>query len=69
MSLDPDRYPVVAPARAGDVVPFPGRPTPLAADGEPVDRFDPYWAMALADGSVAPPAPAPAQPAPKPDKP
>lgn len=57
MPLDADRYVTVAPAKPGDVVPFPGRPTPLAADGEPVDRFDPYWSMAIADGSVAPPPP------------
>ncbi len=58
---DSTRYPTVAPA-ADHVVPVPGRPTPLAAEGELVDRYDPYWAMALADGSVAIVAGKPATP-------
>ena len=57
------RYRTVRPAVAGHVVPVPGRAFALDAAGEPVDSFDGYWKMALADGSVVEVAPAQTPPA------
>ena len=56
------RFRAMRPADPAHIVPYPGRVLPLARDGEPVDMFDGYWNMALADGSIvaANPAPPPA---------
>ena len=53
-TLDPDRYRHVVARDPSHTVPVPGRPRGvfLAAEGERVDIHDPYWIMAINDGSV-----------------